>query len=175
VLHLARLTVNAEMVAQTHAPALKWAALYEPAARAFLQACRRRAAMQTLVVEGVGNSRRVADLFAAAALHVPAGQDAAVSAFEADIDAVSALKEPRNTRTAEIDHGRAPRSLPPAPMNMELEAFDAVVLDPPCRRQGAVRTPGAGESETGGNGVVQSCNICPRRRTLIDGGYKCTA
>jgi len=92
--HLARLTVNARW-SPNACPALKWAGAYmSPPPGAFLQAVpSAEQAMQTLVLKR-GNSRRVADLFAGCGTFTfPLAKTAAVSAFEADIDAVSALKE----------------------------------------------------------------------------------
>jgi len=64
-LHLTRLTVNGEAVAQLAPPSLKWAGVsVSLPAGAFLQAVPvAEQAMQTLVVQGVGNARKVTDLF----------------------------------------------------------------------------------------------------------------
>ncbi len=176
-LHLARLTVNDDMVAQTHVPALKWADAYvSPPPGAFLQAVpSAEQAMQTLVVEGVGNSRKVADLFAGCGTFTfPLAKSAAVSAFEADIDAVSALKD-----AAKHAHGLKlitveRRDLFRRPLlNVELEAFDAIVLDPP--RAGAKAQCEQLAQAKVKRVVMVSCSpatFARDARTLIDGGYK---
>src|SRR5204863_1402339 len=95
-LHVARLTVNGDMVAQAHPPSLKWAGAYvTPPPGVFLQAVpSAEQAMQALVVQAAGNARKVADLFAGCGTFTfPLAKASAVSAFEGDIDAVGALKE----------------------------------------------------------------------------------
>ena len=176
-LHIARLTANGEMVAQAHAPALEWAGAHvSPPPGAFLQAVpSAEQAMQTLVVEGVGNSRRVGDLFAGCGTFTfPLAKGAAVSAFEGDIDAVSALKDAakhaRGLKSIAVER----RDLFRRPLlNVELEAFDAIVLDPP--RAGAKAQCEQLAQAKVKRAVMVSCSpatFARDARTLIDGGYK---
>jgi len=176
-LHLARLTVNGDIVAQANAPSLKWAGVYvSPPAGAFLQAVpSAEQAMQTLVLQGVGHVRKVADLFAGCGTFtLPLAKIAAVTAFEADADAVAALKE-----GARHAHGMKPitverRDLFRRPLlPHEFEAFDAVVLDPP--RAGAKTQCDHLAGAKVRRAVMVSCNpgtFARDARTLIDGGFK---
>ena len=131
--------------------------------------------MQTLVVEGVGNSRRVGDLFAGCGTFTfPLAKGAAVSAFEGDIDAVSALKDAakhaRGLKSIAVER----RDLFRRPLlNVELEAFDAIVLDPP--RAGAKAQCEQLAQAKVKRAVMVSCSpatFARDARTLIDGGYK---
>jgi 23S rRNA (uracil1939-C5)-methyltransferase len=179
-LHVARLTVNGEAVTQTHAPALTWGGAHVSIPPgAFLQAVpSAELAIQTLVCEGVGNARKVADLFAGCGTFTfSLAKTAAVSAFEGDNDAVQALKD-----AVKHAHGLKPivaerrdlfrRPLLPA----ELEMFDAVVLDPP--RAGAkAQCEQLARAKVKRLAVV-SCDpatFARDARTLIDGGYKLRA
>ena len=164
-------------VSQTHPPALTWGgAQVSIPPGAFLQAVpSAELAMQALVCDGVGNARKVADLFAGCGTFTfSLAKTAAVSAFEGDNDAVQALKD-----AVKHAHGLKPivaerrdlfrRPLLPA----ELDVFDAVVLDPP--RAGA-----KAQSEQLARAKVKrlvavSCDpatFARDARTLIDGGYK---
>ena len=176
-LHLARLTVNGDMVAQTHSPSLKWAGVYvSPPPGAFLQAVpSAEQAMQALVVQGVANARKVADLFAGCGTFTfPLAKASSVSAFESDVDAVGALKE-----ASKHAHGLKPvtverRDLFRRPLlYTELEAFDAIVLDPP--RAGAkVQCEHLAQAKVKRVTMV-SCSpatFARDARFLIDGGFK---
>jgi 23S rRNA (uracil1939-C5)-methyltransferase len=176
-LHIARLTVNGDIVAQAIAPAIKWSgAFVSPPAGAFLQAVpSAEQAMQALVVQSVANARKVADLFAGCGTFtIPLAKASTVTAFEGDNDAVAALKE-----SARHTQGMKPitverRDLFRRPLlNTELEAFDAVVLDPP--RAGA-KTQCEHLAQARVKRVVMvSCSpstFARDARTLIDGGYR---
>ena len=137
---MARLTWDGEVIAMRTPPrhAFGTAKVVVPAG-AFLQATAHGAAtLQTLVGEIVGNSKRVADLFAGSGtLALPLAQTSEVHAVEGDKAMIDAL-----------DHGwRMARGLKPVTTEArdlfrrpllpdELDRFDAVVLDPP--RAGAV-------------------------------------
>jgi 23S rRNA (uracil1939-C5)-methyltransferase len=176
-LHLARLTANGDMVAQTHAPALKWAGVHvSPPPGAFLQAVpSAELAMQELVVRGADNARKVADLFAGCGTFTfPLAKASAVWAFESDMDAVGALKE-----AAKHAHGSKPvtaerRDLFRRPLlNTELEAFDAIVLDPP--RAGAKAQCEHLAQAKVKRVMMVSCSpatFARDARTLVDGGFK---
>ena len=179
-LHLARLTVNGEMVAQAHAPTLTWAGAHvSPPPGAFLQAVpSAEQAMQALVVEGVGRSRKVADLFAGCGtLTFPLAKGAAVFAFEGDIDAVTALKDGAKHASGLKPITIERRDLFRRPLlNMELEAFDAIVLDPP--RAGAKAQCEQLALSKVKRVTMVSCapaTFARDARTLIDGGFKLQA
>jgi len=119
--------------------------------------------------------RKVADLFAGCGTFtLPLAKIAAVTAFEADADAVAALKE-----GARHAHGMKPitverRDLFRRPLlPHEFEAFDAVVLDPP--RAGAKTQCDHLAGAKVRRAVMVSCNpgtFARDARTLIDGGFK---
>jgi 23S rRNA (uracil1939-C5)-methyltransferase len=114
------------------------AIVVEPPPHAFLQATEPgQAAILSAVREGLGRSRRVADLFAGCGtLALPLARTAQVLAIDAESAALVALDAaaraaglgPR-VRTAVRDLMRRPL------VESELEDFDAVVFDPP--RDGA--------------------------------------
>jgi len=62
----------------------------------------------------------------------PLAKVAAVTAFESEIDAVGCAQEAAShapgSKPITVER---PRSLPPSAAQTELEAFDAIVLDPP--------------------------------------------
>ncbi len=174
-LGLIRLTVNGELVAQSAPPVLDWAgAKVTPPPGAFLQAVpEAEAALQTLVTKAVGKAKRVADLFAGCgAFTFPLARQSAVSAFDSEAAAIAALTAARNAPglkpiTAERrDLFRRPL------LKHELDAFDAVVIDPP--RAGAkAQTEQIATSKVKTIAAV-SCNpttFARDARTLIDGGY----
>ena len=176
-LHLARLTVNGDIVAQTTPPALKWNGVFvSPPAGAFLQAVpSAEQVMQALVVQGVANARKVADLFAGCGTFtMPLAKASAVTAYEGDTDAVAALKEgarhAQGLKPITVDR----RDLFRRPLlATELEAFDAIVLDPP--RAGAKTQCEHLAQAKVKRAVMVSCNpatFARDARTLIDGGLK---
>ncbi|MBM6594599.1 class I SAM-dependent RNA methyltransferase [Microvirga pudoricolor] len=134
-LDLARLSVHGDVIVERRPPAITVGrASVVPPAGAFMQATQLgEETLAALVVEACGKAKRVADLFSGwgpFALRLAERSD--VHAVESDQGAVSALdKAARNTPglrrvTVEArDLFRRPLLLP------ELNAFDAVVLDPP--------------------------------------------
>ena len=179
-LQLARLTVNSEMIAQAHPPALNWAGVsVNLPPGAFLQAVpAAEQAMQALVVAAAGNARKVADLFAGCGTFtLPLAKTSSVSAFESDIDAVAALQEaskhaPGMKPIAVERRDLFRRPLLPA----ELEAFDAIVLDPP--RAGAKAQCEQLAQAKVKRATMVSCSpatFARDARTLIDGGFKLRA
>jgi 23S rRNA (uracil1939-C5)-methyltransferase len=175
-LGLARLTVNAELIAQVHPASLRWAGVsvaLPPGA--FLQAvAEAEGAMQALVADLLKGAKRIADLFAGCgAFTFPLARHTAVAAFDSDADAIAALTAARNAPglkpiTAERrDLFRRPLLTP------ELDKFDAVVIDPP--RAGAkAQTEQLAASKVRTIAAV-SCNpatFARDARTLIDGGYR---
>jgi 23S rRNA (uracil1939-C5)-methyltransferase len=175
-LGLVRLTVNGELVAQSTPPVIRWAgAEVTPPPAAFLQAVpEAEAALQSLVTGAVGKAKRVADLFAGCgAFTFALARQATVAAFDSEADAIAALTAARNAPglkpiTAERrDLFRRPL------LKHELDAFDAVVIDPP--RAGAkAQTEQLAASKVARIAAV-SCNpatFARDARILIDGGYK---
>ena len=175
--NLARLTRHGELIAQARAPSLRMGAarvVLPPAA--FLQATAEgEAVLSRLVLDACARAKQVADLFAGVgpfALRLAA--TARVQAFDADEDAIAALK-----RAAKSTDGLKPveaerRDLFTSPLSgAELARYDAVVFDPP--RQGAQ----AQSRELAMSGVptivAVSCNpgtFARDLRQLIDGGYR---
>ena len=175
-LGIIRLTMNGELVAQSQVPVLEWAgAKVTPPPGAFLQAVpEAEAALQTLVTEAVGNAKRVADLFAGCgAFTFPLAKKSAVAAYDSETASIEALSSAaRNAKglkpiTAERrDLFRRPL------LKHELDAFDAVVIDPP--RAGAkAQTEQLATSKVKTIAAV-SCSpttFARDARALIDGGY----
>ena len=178
-LGLARLTVNNELVAQSHAPVIRWAgAEVTPPPGSFLQAVpEAERALQDLVVESVGNAKRIADLFAGCGTFAFAlAQRAAVAAFDSETDAIAAL-----TTAARNASGLKPitaerRDLFRRPLQpRELDAFDAVAIDPP--RAGAKAQSEQLALSKVRRIVAVSCapaTFARDARILIDGGYTLT-
>jgi 23S rRNA (uracil1939-C5)-methyltransferase len=179
-LNLARLTVNGELVAQTHPPVIRWAgAEVTPPPGSFLQAVpEAERALQNLVVAGVGPAKRIADLFSGCGTFTFAlARHGAVQAFDSETDAIAAL-----TAAARNAQGLKPitaerRDLFRRPLQpRELDAFDAVVLDPP--RAGAkVQSEQLALSKVR-RIVAVSCapaTFARDARILIDGGYALTS
>ncbi len=175
-LGVVRLTVNGELVAQTRPPVIRWAgAEVTPPPGAFLQAVpEAEIALQDLIVAGVGAAKRVADLFAGCgAFTFALARASAVAAFDGETDSIAALSAgARNAQglkpiTAERrDLFRRPL------LARELDAFDAVVLDPP--RAGAKAQSEQLAQSKVDRVVSVSCSpatFARDARTLIDGGY----
>lgn len=134
-LDLARLSMHGEIVVERRAPfQLMGKAAVTPAPGGFLQATAEgEAALSRLVLAAIPKAKRVADLFAGCGpFSLRLAERAQVSAFESDAAAVQAL-----SRAARHAQGLRPiaaeaRDLFRRPLlEHELNAFDAVVLDPP--------------------------------------------
>ena len=145
-------------------------------AGAFLQASgAAEAVLVGLVREGVGGAKRLADLFAGLGTFTFAlARDAAVDAFEADEAALHALEDAaRKTPKLKPVRGLA-RDLFRAPLSpKELQAYDAVVLDPP--RAGASAQAQELAKSSVPKLVAVSCNpgtLARDLRLLVDGGYR---
>jgi 23S rRNA (uracil1939-C5)-methyltransferase len=176
-LGLARLSVNGELAAQSRAPVMRWGGVevaIPPGA--FVQAvAEAEAAMQAIVSESVGEAKRIADLFAgcgAFAFHL--ARQAAVACFDSDGDAIAAL-----TAAARNSKGLKPvaaerRDLFRRPLlAQELDAFDAVMIDPP--RAGAKAQCEQLAASKVRRIAAVSCNpatFARDARILIDGGYR---
>lgn len=178
-LGLARLTINGELIAQSHAPVIRWAgAEVTPPPGSFLQAVpEAERALQELVVEGVGPAKRIADLFSGCGTFTFAlAQRSAVAAFDSEADAIAAL-----TAAARNAKGLKPitaerRDLFRRPLQpRELDAFDAVAIDPP--RAGAKAQSEQLALSKVRRIVAVSCapaTFARDARILIDGGHALT-
>jgi 23S rRNA (uracil1939-C5)-methyltransferase len=176
---LARLAVNGDIVMERTAPSLTLGgAAATPPPGVFVQAvAEAEAAMTALVVTGVGKAKRVVDLFCGVGTFTFAlARAGRVLAVDGDPKAIEALAaatrraqglKPIETRVRDLF--RMPLAA------RELEAFDAVVFDPPRAGAGSqaeqlarCKVPKV---------VAVSCNpatLARDARTLIDGGYKLT-
>src|SRR3954467_13631017 len=133
-LGIARLTMGREMVFETAQPVVQLggAKVILPP-NPFLQSTAEgEAALQARVIDAVGKAKTVADLFAGVGTFaLPLARKAKVHAVEQDQPALAALAEASKASglkpvTAEV------RDLFKLPLtSMELNAYDAVVLDPP--------------------------------------------
>jgi 23S rRNA (uracil1939-C5)-methyltransferase len=176
-LSLARLTVNGELLAQSHAPVLHWNGIaVAPPAGAFLQAAAEAEThMQRLVVEIASGAKRVADLFAGCgAFTFPLAKTSPVAAFDSDADAIAALASAARTAQGLKPVTADRRDLFRRPLlAAELGAFDAVVMDPP--RAGAkAQCEQLAKSKVAKIAAV-SCNpatFARDARILLDGGYR---
>jgi len=136
--------------------------------RGFLQATEDgEAALIASVREAVGDSGRIADLFAGLGTFALA-LSGKIYAAEASRDAVLALK--RAASNVAVEH----RDLYRRPLDVsELGNFDAVVLDPP--RAGAEEQAKALAASQARKIAYVSCNpatFARDARLLADGGYK---
>lgn len=173
---LARLTRHGELVLQRAAPVLAMGAArvaLPPAA--FLQATREgEEVLSRAVLAATGGARKVADLFAGVgtfALRLAAA--ARVFAAESNAPALAALQAAAHAPGLKAVTGEA-RDLFRRPlMAQELDAFDAVVIDPP--RQGAEAQARELAAAKVGRLVYVSCNAATfarDARLLVDGGWR---
>jgi 23S rRNA (uracil1939-C5)-methyltransferase len=176
-LGVARLTVDGESIAMGGAPEvdLSGTKIRVPAA-AFLQASREaESALVELVRDGVGAAKRVADLFAGLGTFTLAlARAAAVDAFESDEVALGALAEAAR-RTPKLRPVRTfARDLFRSPLGpKELQAYDAVVFDPP-RADASAQAKELAASSVPKLAAV-SCNpgtLARDLRILVDRGYR---
>jgi 23S rRNA (uracil1939-C5)-methyltransferase len=174
---LARITRHGELVAQGAQPLMKigWAQVPLPPA-AFLQATAAgEAALTRLVLEHVGDAKRVADLFCGiGTFALRMAERARVSAADSEASAIKALE-----RAAANTSGLKPvacqvRDLFRRPfMAADLKGIDAVVFDPP--RQGAETQARELAKSSVPVVVAVSCDAATfarDARILVDGGYK---
>jgi 23S rRNA (uracil1939-C5)-methyltransferase len=174
---LARITRHGELVVQRAAPTIRIgrAAVVLPPG-AFLQATARgEETLARLVLEHVGDAKRVADLFAGVGpFALRLAERARVLAADTDAGAMDALR-----RAGAATRGLKPitaerRDLFRRPfVAQELAGLDAVVFDPP--RQGAEAQ--ARELAKSSVPVVVSVSCNPTTfvrdaKILIDGGYR---
>ena len=145
-------------------------------AGAFLQASRAgEAALVELVTDGVGEAKRIADLFAGLGTFAFAlAGRAGVHAVEASRPMAEALRHAANHSGLAHPIEVSVRDLMARPLaGDELAAFDAVVFDPP--RAGAKAQARALGLSGVGRVVAASCNaasLARDARILVDGGYR---
>ncbi len=163
-----------EPIAVRRSPLIRFAGVpVQPPVSAFLQpsAEGERAIVAAVLAAFAGNPPgRTADLYAGCgALTFPLAAVAPVQAVEGDYEMVAALRAAAKGGAVTVDDrdlGRDP--LTPA----ELQAFDAVVFDPP--RTGARPTAEALAQSSVPTVVAVSCNpatLARDLRILFDGGY----
>jgi 23S rRNA (uracil1939-C5)-methyltransferase len=173
---LARISNHGEIIIERRAPTLQMGkALVALPPGGFLQATAAgEEALARLVREGVGASKKIADLFAGSGTFaLRLAEKAEVLAVEGDAHALRALARAAG-HTQGIRHLKAEhRNLYTRPlMAGELDAFDAVVFDPP--RAGAEAQAKALAISPVPVVVGVSCNVqtfARDARILIDGGY----
>ncbi|MEO6013147.1 MAG: RNA methyltransferase [Devosia sp.] len=134
-LNAARMTLDGEVVLQSRPPAVKIGkAIVEIPSGSFLQATE--AAEQTLaglVVEAVGDAKSVADLFSGVGVFaLRLAERAKIYAADTDKPAIAALQNAvRHTRGLKPVTALVRDLFREALVVTELNAFDAVVFDPP--------------------------------------------
>jgi len=174
---IARLTWNGEGVALIAAPVQSFgAARVAPPPGGFLQATAEgEAALLTAVAEAVGPARQVADLFAGSGTFaLPLAARAEVLAVESDAAMMAALAKGWRQATGLKRVTCETRDLFRRPLlPVELNRFDAVVIDPP--RAGAEAQ--MAEIAASGVPVVASISCNPvtfarDARVLVAGGYR---
>ncbi len=175
---LVRLSVEGDAVVTMAAPVVACGGVdVTPAPGAFLQAAQAaETRMAELIVANLPRkARRVADLFCGVgAFSFALARTVVVAAYDGDGEAVSALRHAtRHTQGLKPIEAKA-RDLFREPLSRkELEAFDAVVLDPP--RAGAMAQAEALAKSKVGTVLAVSCNpatLARDVRILVDGGYK---
>ncbi|WP_448146541.1 class I SAM-dependent RNA methyltransferase [Labrys miyagiensis] len=176
---LARLSIHGDVVIERRSPVVRFAGVeVSPPPGAFLQATEEAdRALTALVLEGLGGTRRVADLFAGCGTFgLALAATRHVQAFDSDKPAIAALD-----RAARRAQGLKPitatvRDLFHRPLLAdELKAFDSVVFDPP--RAGAEAQSRRLASARLKRIVGVSCNPATFARDaaiLIAGGYRLT-
>jgi 23S rRNA (uracil1939-C5)-methyltransferase len=174
---LARITRHGELAAQGAQPLLKIGRAHVPLPPGvFLQATAEgEAALARLVLDHLGNAKRVADLFCGIgtfALRI--AETARVNAADNDAAAVKALAQAVAKTSGLKPMDAQTRDLFRRPfMAAELKSFDAVVFDPP--RQGAEAQARELAKSAVPLVVAVSCDAATfarDARILVDGGYK---
>ena len=174
---IARLTRHGELVAQGAQPLLKVGKAHVALPPgAFLQATAEgEAALARLVIEHVGDAKRVADLFAGiGTFALRLAERARVTAADNEASAVHALQRAATTTPGLKQVEAQTRDLFRRPfMAAELKPYDAVVFDPP--RQGAEAQAHELAKSKVPVVVAVSCDAATfarDARILVEGGYK---
>ncbi len=146
---------------------------------AFLQASREgEEAILEAVTTGLGKARRVADLFAGAgAIALPLASGRQIYAADRNAEAIAALDQAARRSGLGPQLRAQRRDLHRRPLTgEELDAFDAVIFDPP--REGAAEQARALAQSNVKLALAVSCNPATFVRdaqTLIAGGYRLEA
>ncbi len=175
-LGLARLTINGETLLEARPPMLDMGGVgLVPAPGGFTQATlSAEETLSDLVVYGVGKAKRVADLFAGVGTFaLRLARQSNVHAVEGDKAAIASLdrtlRKPQGLKKVTFEK----RDLFRRPLvPEELEAFDAVVFDPP--RAGAQAQAEMLARSKVKTIIAVSCNpatLARDLRVLLDGGY----
>lgn len=177
---IARITINGEVVMERTAPALSFSGVdVVPPPGAFVQAAEAaELEISRLVVDAVGRSRRVADLFCGVGTFtLPLARRGRVLAVDGDEAAIAALDA-----AARRAQGLKPietklRDLFREPLSArELKDFDAIVFDPP--RAGAKAQAERLAQSLVPLVIAVSCDpgtLARDLRILVDGGYSIEA
>jgi 23S rRNA (uracil1939-C5)-methyltransferase len=178
-LKLARLTRHGELVAQRAPPTLSIGrARVTLPPGCFLQATAAgEAALAALIVEGCGEAKQIADLFAGVGpFALRLAERMRVIAIDSDQAAIAALKRAAETTTGLKPVATEVRDLFRRPLiAAELKRYDCVVFDPP--RQGAEAQARALAASAVPVIIAVSCNpttFARDARILVDGGYRLT-
>lgn len=179
-LKLARVSIGADTLYQAAEPVIRLGtAAVVPPPGAFLQAAiAAEAEMVRLVTSAMPKAKRVADLFSGLGTFTfPLAASAQVLAVDGDRQAIDAL-EAAIKRSPGLKPIRSKvRDLFREPLSVkELEAFNAVVFDPP-RAGASAQSAMLAKSKIAVIAGV-SCNpatLARDARTLIDGGYRLDA
>jgi 23S rRNA (uracil1939-C5)-methyltransferase len=177
MLKLARVSSGRDVLVEFATPSIRFGkAVVKLPRDAFLQPTREgEAALQQCVLEGIGNAKHVADLFAGCGtFSLVLAERARVHAVELETPMMEALADAaRNTQ------GLKPltiekRDLFKVPLGgNELKPYDAVILDPP--RAGAERQVIELAKSKIRRVVYVSCNpatFARDARALVNGGYR---
>ncbi|MEM9705562.1 MAG: hypothetical protein AAF850_05735 [Pseudomonadota bacterium] len=175
-----RLSVDGDLMLAQETPVISFGGVRaQPVSGGFLQASSEaERIIRKEIIGAVSGAKHIADLFSGAgAFSLPLAKTARVSAFDSDARSISALKTAASAHAAELKPLNAQvRNLYERPLTAEeLNAFDAVVMDPP--RAGAPAQAKA-LSKGGPKTIVYvSCNpktFARDARYLIDAGYALT-
>lgn len=180
---IARLSLGAEaegeheLVALHRRPVIRFDGIaVEPPPHVFLQATvPGEAAIREAMHEGVGNARRVADLFSGCGtLSLPLARERQVTAVDSHAGSLDALDAAARAAGLGARLRVLRRDLARRPLvGEELEDFDAVVFDPP--REGARDQAAALARSPVPRVVAVSCNPATFARDaalLREGGYR---
>ena len=176
-LDLARISNHGEIVIERKPPRIAMGLAHvTPPPGAFLQATEAgEETLTCLVAEGVGKSRKVADLFAGVGtLTLRLAEKAEVFAVESEALALVALERAAHNTSGLRTVSSERRDLVRRPLlAVELERFEAVVFDPP--RAGAETQAQMLAGSKVPNVVAVSCNaqtFARDAKILVEGGYR---
>ncbi len=174
---IVRLTVDGETLFVQSPPVLKFSDIaVEISPGGFLQAVEAaEVSMTEIIMQAIGNAKKVADLFCGTGTFTfPMAKQAEVLAVEYDKATLKQLKHGYENAQGLKPIVTELRDLSQDPLSAkELNAFDAVVFDPP--RAGAKAQAAAIAGSGVPTVVAISCNPATLARDikmLIDGGYK---